>query len=97
MVITNVPGSRQPLSLAGFPLTRMQGVAPIYDGHAMTIVVLSYVDQVSLSIATTRTAVPDPARLRQHIEQAYGELEQAMLGEQTPTTVAAEPVLARQA
>ncbi len=97
MVITNVPGSRQPLSLAGFPLTRMQGVAPIYDGHAMTIVVLSYVDQVSLSIATTRTAVPDPARLRQHIEQAYGELEQAMLGEQTATTVAAEPVLARQA
>ena len=97
MVITNVPGSRQPLSFAGFPVARMQGVAPIYEGHAMTIVVLSYVDQVTLSIATTHAAVPDPVRLRQHIEQAYGELEQAMLGEQTPTTVAAEPVLARQA
>lgn len=74
VVVTNVPGSRQRLSLAGFPLETMHGVAPVYEGHALTIVVLSYMDKVSLSLSCTWDSVTNPAAMRRHLRGAMEEL-----------------------
>ncbi len=77
VIITNVPGSRQPLSLAGFPLEAMHGVAPVYAGHALTIVVLSYRDNVSLSLSCTRSSVTNPIAMRRHLQHAMEDLSRA--------------------
>ena len=53
MVITNVPGSPVPLYLDGAPLQSISGMVGVYDGMALTFVVMSYRDQLSIGITTT--------------------------------------------
>ncbi len=88
VIVTNVPGSRNTLSLAGFPLQKMHGVAPIYDKHALTVVIVSYTDQVSIHVTCTRKSVTDPAALRLHLHASMQAMLLACEAETTPQTPA---------
>lgn len=78
MVITNVPGSPVPLYLDGAMMRGFTGMAGIFDGMAMTMVVLSYRDTLSISITSTREALHDPQRLTDCMAVALDELESAL-------------------
>ena len=62
-VLTNVPGPRQPLYLAGRKIDRVMFWVP-QSGHlGLGISILSYAGGVMLGIATDARLVPDPERI----------------------------------
>jgi len=62
-VLTNVPGPREPLYLAGRRLDRMMFWVP-QSGHlGLGISILSYAGRVMLGVATDEGLVPDPERI----------------------------------
>ncbi|HUZ86267.1 MAG TPA: wax ester/triacylglycerol synthase family O-acyltransferase [Candidatus Baltobacterales bacterium] len=62
-VLTNVPGPREPLYLAGRKLDRMMFWVP-QSGHlGLGISILSYAGRVMLGVATDEGLVPDPERI----------------------------------
>ena len=89
MVITNVPGSPLPLYLDGAMLRSIGGMAGIYDNTGLTLVVMSYLDKLSISVTGTPEAVQKPERLAQYLEEALAELAKAVLPEKTVAKPAA--------
>ena len=62
-VLTNVPGPRQPLYLAGHKLEKIMFWVP-QSGHlGLGISILSYAGGVMLGVATDEGLVPDPERI----------------------------------
>lgn len=62
-VLTNVPGPRRPMALAGTRVDGVVGWAPCSDRQAITICIFSYAGQVSVGFGTDRTVLPVPERL----------------------------------
>ncbi|HEX5276459.1 MAG TPA: wax ester/triacylglycerol synthase family O-acyltransferase [Fluviicoccus sp.] len=87
MVITNVPGSPLPLYLDGAMLRSIGGMAGIYDNTGLTLVVMSYLDKLSISVTSSPESVQKPERLAQYLEDALAELAKAVL----PEKAAAKP------
>lgn len=87
MVITNVPGSPLPLYLDGAMLRSIGGMAGIYDNTGLTLVVMSYLDRLSISVTSSPESVQHPERLAQYLEETLAELAQAVL----PVKTAAKP------
>nr|WHW29283.1 putative wax ester synthase/acyl-CoA:diacylglycerol acyltransferase [uncultured bacterium] len=60
LVISNVPGPRQPLFLAeGAPLKHYYPVSTIVDGQGLNVTVQSYVDKLDFGLVACRELVPD--------------------------------------
>jgi len=59
-VMTNVPGPRQLLYLAGKPLREMMFWVPAPANLGMGVSILSYAGQVIVGVATDTALVPDP-------------------------------------
>ncbi|WP_410622907.1 WS/DGAT domain-containing protein [Amycolatopsis sp. cmx-8-4] len=62
-VLTNVPGPRAPMTLAGAPVEGIVGWAPCSGHQAITICVFSYAGQVRFGFGTDRSVIPDPGEL----------------------------------
>jgi diacylglycerol O-acyltransferase len=62
-VLTNVPGPRHPMALAGTSVEGMVGWAPTSGRQAVTVCIFSYAGRVSVGFGTDRAVVPDPERL----------------------------------
>lgn len=62
-VLTNVPGPRVPMTLAGARVEGVVGWAPCSGRQTITISVFSYAGQVSFGFGTDRAVLPDPQRL----------------------------------
>ncbi len=60
MVLTNVPGPRQPLLFAGRPLRRVMFWVPASGSVSMGLSIISYVDHVMVGVQVDRGLVPDP-------------------------------------
>jgi hypothetical protein len=63
MVLTNVPGPRRPLSLAGTPLGGVLVWAPCSGTVGMSVSVFSYAGKVTVGFLTDAGLVPDPQAL----------------------------------
>ncbi|HYL08933.1 MAG TPA: wax ester/triacylglycerol synthase family O-acyltransferase [Candidatus Udaeobacter sp.] len=74
-VLTNVPGPREPLYLAGRKLDRIMFWVPQSGRLGLGISLLSYAGGVMLGVATDEALVPDPEK----IVDAFGAEFQAML------------------
>lgn len=77
VVISNVPGPKQPLHWNG---ARMEGLYPIsllMDRMALNITLFGYCDNLEFGITACRRSVPSVQKLLGHIETAIDELEQA--------------------
>jgi WS/DGAT/MGAT family acyltransferase len=84
MVVSNVPGPRQPLhSLGGRVLTHYPVSIPAH-GQAMNVTVQSYVDHLFFGITGCARALPDPQVFRDDMLDAYAELVHAVLGVDMP-------------
>jgi diacylglycerol O-acyltransferase / wax synthase len=71
-VMTNVPGPREMLSMAGVPIRGIQFWVPQSGRLGLGVSILSYAGQVTLGIATDAGLVPDPERI---IEDFHDEFE----------------------
>jgi len=59
LVISNVPGPRQPLYVAGSQLRHYYPVSTIVDGQGLNITVQSYLDTLDFGLVSCRELVPD--------------------------------------
>lgn len=77
LVISNVPGPREPLYYNG---ARMTGAYPLsipFDGQALNITVSSYAGHVNVGLTGCRRSVPSLQRMLDHLDDALAELESA--------------------
>lgn len=73
-VVTNVPGPRSPIYLAGARLVSMYGLTPSADGLALTHTVVTYCATVAISVVSTPATLPDPQGYGDALEHSAGEL-----------------------
>lgn len=73
-VLTNVPGPKAPMSLAGTPITSVLGWAPTSGDQPLSLCIFSYNGQVSIGIAADATLIPDPHRIAALVEEEFGVL-----------------------
>jgi WS/DGAT/MGAT family acyltransferase len=77
LVISNVPGSRQPMYWNG---AKVEGIYPaniLINGIALNITLVTYDDQVDFGITACRRSLPQAQRLIDYMEDSLVELEQA--------------------
>lgn len=75
VVISNVPGPKEPLYWNG---ARLQGIYPVsivLDRLALNITLTSYVDSLEFGIIACRRTLPSMQRLLDYIERAITDLE----------------------
>jgi len=73
-VLTNVPGPRQALYLAGAEIDQMMFWVPQTGSIGMGISILSYNDQVFCGVITDNKLVSDPERLIGHFRLEFDNL-----------------------
>ena len=78
VVISNVPGPRQPLYLAGSRLVHYYPVSMIAEGMGLNITVHSYMDTLDIGLVSCRELVPDLEYLVDlHVEEVDALFEAA--------------------
>jgi diacylglycerol O-acyltransferase len=78
LVLTNVPGPKRPVFLAG---TRLAGVmfwVPVAGGHGLGLSILSYAGHVTLGVAADAGLVPEPRELIEDFEEELESLAEAV-------------------
>lgn len=78
LVISNVPGPRQPLWMQGAKLDAFYPLSIPSGGQALNITVTSYVDSMEFGLTGCRRHVPHLQRLLTHLETSLTELEAAV-------------------
>lgn len=74
MVVSNVPGPRTPLYIAGAKLTGLYSVGPILEGIGLNITVWSYIDQMNFAAIACRDLLPEVHRITDGLHDATAEL-----------------------
>ena len=77
VVISNVPGSRETLYMAGAELTALVPVSTVSDGMGLNMTVISYRDRVVFGYVACREQVPDLWELIDDTREAIDELAEA--------------------
>jgi diacylglycerol O-acyltransferase / wax synthase len=80
LVISNVPGPRDPLYLAGAELVSNYPVSVILDGVGLNITVLSYRDRLDFGIVVDREQIDDAWPLMRKLSEALDEIEDTICG-----------------
>lgn len=83
-VVTNVPGPRVPIYMAGAQMVVQYGTGPIFDGMGLIHPVYSYGDKIAVSFVADREVVPDPAFYAQCLDAAFAELKAAAASAAAP-------------
>jgi WS/DGAT/MGAT family acyltransferase len=73
-VMTNVPGPREPLYLAGKRLRRIMCWVPQSGRLGLGVSILSYAGEVCLGVATDAGLVPDPEKIVGGFQAEFDEL-----------------------
>ena len=77
LVISNVPGPREPLYIAGARLRHYYPVSTIVEGQGLNITVQSYLDTLDFGLVGCRELVPDIGHLADLIVKDLEELAKA--------------------
>ncbi|PTQ87721.1 WS/DGAT/MGAT family O-acyltransferase [Agitococcus lubricus] len=75
IVISNVPGPKEPMYWNGAQLDGFYPVSIVLDGMALNITLTSYVDRLEFGLIACRKALPSMQRLLGYLEDALDELE----------------------
>jgi hypothetical protein len=78
LVISNVPGPKQPLYMGGAKLDAFYPLSIPTVGQALNITVSSYVDSMEFGLTGCRRNVPHLQRLLTHLETSLHDLEVAV-------------------
>lgn len=79
LVITNVPGPPQPLTVGGARMLMHVGAAPLFDGLGLILPVFSYAGAVSIGVTADRKMMPDADGFADRLEASLDELESAVI------------------
>jgi diacylglycerol O-acyltransferase len=79
-VLTNVPGPRQPMTLAGTEVAGVLGWAPCSGDQPMTICMFSYNGTVYVGFGADVGLVPDGDRLGEHFGEEFARMCHDVLG-----------------
>jgi WS/DGAT/MGAT family acyltransferase len=78
VIVSNVPGSRDPQYLNGAALVEQYPMSMLIDGQALNITVTSHDDRLDFGLLACPKAVPDPQRLADLLENALEDLERTL-------------------
>jgi diacylglycerol O-acyltransferase len=73
-VLTNVPGPRGPMSLAGAPVAGTLGWAPTSGDQPLSLCLFSYHGSVNIGIAADAGLIPDPDRIAELLRDSFVEM-----------------------
>ena len=79
-LVSNVPGPKKPLYIKGARVEEMRPVSTLPPSNLLNITLFSYAGQLLFNLIATDD-LPELPLLAADIEKAFGELEQAVLGE----------------
>jgi len=79
-VLTNVPGPRQPMTLAGTQVEGVLGWVPGSGNQPLGICLFSYNGRVNIGFSVDAGLVPDVDRLREEFAVEWEDMKQAILG-----------------
>jgi hypothetical protein len=74
VVVSNVPGPREPLILEGARMVQIAAVGPLIAGAGVNFTAWSYVDVLCVSVLADAEAVPDLPVLAEGLRAALAEL-----------------------
>jgi WS/DGAT/MGAT family acyltransferase len=74
LVVSNIPGPRDPLYMLGCELEAAYPVVPLADGHGVSIGMTTIRDDVCLGVYADRESVPDADLLSEGIDDSIDEL-----------------------
>jgi WS/DGAT/MGAT family acyltransferase len=77
VIVSNVPGPREPRYWNGAKLVGLYPASVPYDGQALNVTVTSHDGQLGFGLTGCRRRVPSLQRLLDHLEASLLELEQA--------------------
>ena len=80
VTVSSFPGPPVPLYCAGGKLVAYHPFGPIFDGAALNITAMSYLDQVGFGLLACRDAVPDVDLMARRIPEALTQLVKATAG-----------------
>jgi diacylglycerol O-acyltransferase / wax synthase len=75
-VITNVPGPRQLLYLAGIPISTVIFWVPAPSSLSIGVSILSYNGNIMLGVATDAAIIPDPEHIIELFQQEFETMKQ---------------------
>lgn len=75
LIVSNVPGPRNPLYWNGARLEHVYPISLLPDGQALNVTAVSYADSFDVGIVACRRTLPHMQRLIDHLEVALQELE----------------------
>ncbi|WP_405226462.1 WS/DGAT/MGAT family O-acyltransferase [Lentisalinibacter sediminis] len=75
LVISNVPGPKQPMYWNGAPLDGIYPMNIVVHGQAMSITLVSYAGNLDFGIVACRRSVPRVQRMLRYLEESLTELE----------------------
>ncbi|MGI8711509.1 MAG: WS/DGAT/MGAT family O-acyltransferase [Acidimicrobiales bacterium] len=75
LVVSNVPGPREPLFIAGARIVELYSVGPILEGIGLNVTVWSYIDRLYVGILGCPDQQDDLRRLAEVLPDALSELE----------------------
>jgi diacylglycerol O-acyltransferase len=78
VVISNVPGPKEPLDIAGARLVSIYSMGPILEGIGLNITVWSYCGSLNFGIVSCQELMPDLWCLTDHLQNALEELKKAV-------------------
>jgi WS/DGAT/MGAT family acyltransferase len=87
-VMTNVPGPRRPLYMAGVQIDSLMFWVPTPGNLGLGVSIVSYAGEIILGVASDEGLVPDPESLLRHFHQ---ELEQMKRWGRPPARKSAPP------
>jgi diacylglycerol O-acyltransferase / wax synthase len=74
LIISNVPGPREPLYCGGAQMRTYYPVSAVAEGQGINITVQSYLDQLDFGVISCRELVSDPWRISRYLGEALEEL-----------------------
>ena len=83
IVISNVPGPREPLYWNGAKLDALYPASIVLDGQALNITMTSYLDKLEVGLTGCRNALPKIQNLLTHLEDEIQRFEQ-IIGQENP-------------
>ena len=78
VVISNVPGPRQPFYCVGAPATHYFPISIPYHGCALNVTVQSYLDQLDFGLIACSETVPDAQRIADFVVEDFAALKSAV-------------------
>jgi diacylglycerol O-acyltransferase len=77
LVVSNVPGPRTPLYIAGARLSALYSVGPILEGIGLNVTVWSYIDQMNFAAISCTSLLPEVHRITDGLHESLDELLKA--------------------